>query len=1175
MTNKKKIIEIIIFLISILIVMISFFLGNNYNVSAESVYGVEQYSNDEELLQKYTSTDSLKDEAGNNLLGSIEVFAKDLKKKAGGYEVTDLTKVIPEKYVRFVEDGYTFYYIGKEYGFFVCHREKQLRQFIDVVLIDFTYEYDDIYCSNKITLLLEETLRYSNDSWFICDDLKFKKDYYIVNPSFVSAIQNENALNFGDEGYSKKSDNGVIIQKATLNFKGIVFEKDGITISENAALLKSSFCGVIDNVMGTIPYVGKAYGIISSINDVLYTLTDSLDYNEAMVSQGVEGQILHKSRGVQEQEPENVPFSRAIVTAPGQDIFLTDDDSSYMQCNTDLDNSISRTRIVQCVQFDILQTYPDEPTEGRVFMNDLDEDNKRIPFASYRENILFEDQEPKFNLAQNDVDLNGESVYLLPEGKQTIHFKPDYSGEYTLNVGQSSDVDIVVNGANGETLKSGNSIKLNGGTEYSIILNNTGKDKVISIFDISLTENRLSGQINGNNKQIVKVKIFQDGIYNFTTGNDDVSVYDIFVIEGNGYNIYPAYSGYVSTSGISIPLSENTYYFVLNNNSSASKNFDVEYSQCEERALQTQFTVNEGESNFIFYKFDVAAYGKYVCTPTNNAEVRYKILDEQLNEISVFKIDNNCIFNIPENSCDYLYVGFIVEDNTSFVINHTDIAYKWTIGEEDSEIIADNSKNWELSVGHSYEINFYVNNIEQNSDKILLQPNVNDEYISVSVSPEGKCVLKIEDNCPLGVYYTLSYYESNEERPYNYDLRIKTILTTDFKGIADITNGETVTFSFTDTGDITKVYYYVEEEGFSGKEYGEYVLPDGSAGTTISVDITAIVENLQKSMDDITVVIYRVDIQLSEMVRSLDTDYSKTENVLFGGGTGTKNDPFIIGCDRHFYNLELNRESNIYFQMTDALTIDGEGIDVFYGYLNYSDLPKDPEDWDIVNERYKITWSADVEALGIIKRNYGTIMNLQVKATLKDGDRTSVYDTGGIVGVNEGTGVIRCCSIELTLSKTLAYSGNVGGIAGINSGTIEYSWVASQVKTVGNYGGIAAINDGAIRHCRSTGSIQQEIKKSLDYFHNTCVGGIAAINNDTISSCTVGTDFDSYLYHNIVVEKIDNEQLAPYAGPIAGQNNGNISGCNAERYTIDTGNLHSWWAWFHTYDQLRNINNIT
>lgn len=96
----------------------------------------------------------------------------------------------------------------------------------------------------------------------------------------------------------------------------------------------------------------------------------------------------------------------------------------------------------------------------------------------------------------------------------------------------------------------------------------------------------------------------------------------------------------------------------------------------------------------------------------------------------------------------------------------------------------------------------------------------------------------------------------------------------------------------------------------------------------------------------------------------------------------------------------------------------------------------------------------------------------------------------------------------------------------------------------------------------------------MDYFNNTCVGGIAAINNGTIQSCTVGTDFDSYLHINIVAEKIDNEQLVPYAGLVAGQNNGNISGCTADRYSIDTGNLHSWWAWFHTYDQLKNINYI-
>ena len=256
---------------------------------------------------------------------------------------------------------------------------------------------------------------------------------------------------------------------------------------------------------------------------------------------------------------------------------------------------------------------------------------------------------------------------------------------------------------------------------------------------------------------------------------------------------------------------------------------------------------------------------------------------------------------------------------------------------------------------------------------------------------------------------------------------------------------------------------------------------------------------------------------------------------------------------------------------TNSININGEGIDVFYGYLNYSNFS---DNWEVENDKYNITWSADVEVEGIIKENYGTIMNLHLTTRLTDGDRLSSYNAGGIVSENKGTGVIRCCSVELSVPKTVVYSGSIGGIAGINNGVIEYSWVASQVKTVGNYGGIASTNNGTIRYCETTGSIQQEITKSLDYFNNTCVGGIAAINNGTIQSCTVGTDFDSYLRINIVAEKIDNEQLAPYAGPVAGQNNGNISGCTADRYSIDTGNLHSWREWFHTYDQLKNINNI-
>lgn len=48
----------------------------------------------------------------------------------------------------------------------------------------------------------------------------------------------------------------------------------------------------------------------------------------------------------------------------------------------------------------------------------------------------------------------------------------------------------------------------------------------------------------------------------------------------------------------------------------------------------------------------------------------------------------------------------------------------------------------------------------------------------------------------------------------------------------------------------------------------------------------------------------------------------------------------------------------------------------------------------------------------------------------------------------------------------------------------------------------------------------------------------------------------------------------PYAGPIVGENTGTVFNCSNENFYISTGNLHSWWAWFITYDQLKNINNI-
>lgn len=148
-------------------------------------------------------------------------------------------------------------------------------------------------------------------------------------------------------------------------------------------------------------------------------------------------------------------------------------------------------------------------------------------------------------------------------------------------------------------------------------------------------------------------------------------------------------------------------------------------------------------------------------------------------------------------------------------------------------------------------------------------------------------------------------------------------------------------------------------------------------------------------------------------------------------------------------------------------------------------------------------------------------------------------------------------------------------------------WAYVDVTTVGIFGAIVGSNRGEISECQGKGTITQKVELfDGNRYMPSYAGGIAGINFEigSIENCFAGTKYEeingkltydeAYLNIFIVVNNVDDDTLAPYAGPIAGDNRGAISDCSNQGYYIDTGNLHSWWAWFVTYDQLRNINNI-
>lgn len=165
---------------------------------------------------------------------------------------------------------------------------------------------------------------------------------------------------------------------------------------------------------------------------------------------------------------------------------------------------------------------------------------------------------------------------------------------------------------------------------------------------------------------------------------------------------------------------------------------------------------------------------------------------------------------------------------------------------------------------------------------------------------------------------------------------------------------------------------------------------------------------------------------------------------------------------------------------------------------------------------------------GLAGMNEGIVTGCQVEngaLALNDGLRagTNTVTLGGAVGRTTKDGTVSSTEVLLDLTQNLDKYTNLGGVAGKNDGTLK------QCTYSGTMGGNAdtdgLVSDGA----RSTGST---------------VGGIAGLNNSTITGCEV-----KYIklqvsgISNITTTQTADEKLASasHVGGIAGRNNVEIA----------------------------------
>lgn len=165
---------------------------------------------------------------------------------------------------------------------------------------------------------------------------------------------------------------------------------------------------------------------------------------------------------------------------------------------------------------------------------------------------------------------------------------------------------------------------------------------------------------------------------------------------------------------------------------------------------------------------------------------------------------------------------------------------------------------------------------------------------------------------------------------------------------------------------------------------------------------------------------------------------------------------------------------------------------------------------------------------GLAGMNEGTVIGCQVgndALALNDGLRagTNTVTLGGAVGRTTKDGTVSSTDVLLDLTQNLDKYTNLGGVAGQNDGTLE------QCTYSGTMGGNADTDGLVSVGARSTGST---------------VGGIAGLNNSTITGCEV-----KYIklqvsgISNITTTQTADEKLASasHVGGIAGRNNNEIA----------------------------------
>lgn len=1091
----------------------------------------------------------------------------------------NITKIVPKELFTYVNQKL---YIGNEYGFYINTFQRPGKTYLQstVILIDVTksnmddYAYDFKiqplvqidYCyangngqyiqlknyenedynsanncyinfssgiNNAVIPMIRNDQYFENNSTVYYMQYKESKDFSLSDISFASSVYNCNSLNYGDAGYNVRNDNGYFFNGNTYEYSATQKQSNGkveVNVKQIATTLLDAAIGLID-----IKEISQVYSFASAIIDVVnsvHPVSSEIIYNttnqnyycpEAILPPTKQGQI--------DQYGNLIKYSQMLINSD-ENIKLLFESGDYAKGTFKLSHTDKPNGAKEYSGLNV-----------NVALKVINNLNGNIECFTGNTNV-FTINEPE---TKNIGLLETYNCYLLPNSCQKFLFSPVYTSDYIFSLNLNTSAKIKINGV--VYLGTNPSVRLIAGTHNTleifenesmafgsiIILPNT----VSKTNDGYLPLERIKLNANGGD-YLLKIPDLT-GINILKTNYTNVKIENIFTFENGNFLPYRPYFGhynFTETSALSFPFGQQDNYYVLLRNNSSVNYLDAAFSVSEPTQINLgQAALLALDENYSFIKLitDSNDTGQYTMSINNaGSEIfDYIVYDKNFNRVlNPGYQTSNGIYILSLNADNVYYIGISngsVSDNAQVIINKNENAYKWKIvgGPEGTQIV---TSNIGLPQGYKYEIYFYINEIENPAQ--LIQTGGEGNYYGGYGLILSNNLLSVPRNAPIGgdgITITAMY---NDYLGYLQTLRVTPLFvgTINFS----ITNSENLILNYNNVpANVTKFTYKIDPG------LNEYTVNVSGTYGTHNLLNNLITSGNYSSLKNITVtlqVIYVIDASGKEVACTPTTTSSILFVNLFDGGTGTENNPLIINCARHLKNIIPS--SGYYYKLSNNININDNWtpINNFNGTL-------DGNNYRIYNFVMNVgTGSGNYGLVGI---NNGTIKNLNIVCggvTVSSNSNSKVV-IGIFAGINNGT-IDNCSTV-----KTAAYGGavlrcdrdnsEIGGIAGLNCGSIAYCQNNLTLYGSGDMGGITGKTVNVVRYCTNNGDIYYTYS-----IENRSIGGIVGIQCETASHTYSCTNNGYIGFQNTNVK--NNPAVKPCIAQIIGYKQAGF--CGSEKY---------------------------